>query len=57
MDSGIFLFSTCLVISDNLLFVRMTVQECGMSDAVLQTLATYLDRATDDIKVSFISCH
>ena len=32
----------------------MTVQECGVSDAVWQTLAQYLERATDDIKASFI---
>jgi histone-lysine N-methyltransferase EZH2 len=32
----------------------MTVQECGMSDVVLHTLAQHLDRATDDIKVGFI---
>ncbi|KAJ1258178.1 hypothetical protein BS78_10G055000 [Paspalum vaginatum] len=30
--------------------IRMTVQECGMSDAVLQTLARYLGRATEDVK-------
>jgi len=30
----------------------MTIQECGMSDAVLQTLARYMERATDDIKAS-----
>jgi histone-lysine N-methyltransferase EZH2 len=34
--------------------IRMTVQECGMSDSVWQTLAQYLERATDDIKASFI---
>nr|CAB3469743.1 unnamed protein product [Digitaria exilis] len=37
--------------------IRMTVQECGMSDAVLQTLATYLDRATDDIKARYEILH
>ncbi|TKW20033.1 hypothetical protein SEVIR_4G059000v4 [Setaria viridis] len=33
--------------------IRMTVQECGMSDAVLHTLAQHLDRATDDIKARY----
>lgn len=35
----------------------MTIQECGMSDAVLQTLARYMERATDDIKASSLYFH
>lgn len=35
----------------------MTIQECGMSDAVLQTLAQYMERATDDIKASSLYFH
>ncbi|CAN6214949.1 unnamed protein product [Urochloa humidicola] len=37
--------------------IRMTVQECGMSDAVLQTLAVHLDRATVDIKARYEILH
>jgi hypothetical protein len=32
----------------------MTIQECGMSDAVLETLAQCSDRAAGDIKASFL---
>ena len=32
----------------------MTIQECGMSDAVLETLARCFDRAAGDIKASFL---
>ncbi|VAI82985.1 unnamed protein product [Triticum turgidum subsp. durum] len=34
--------------------IRMTIQECGMSDAVLETLARCFDRAAGDIKASFL---
>ncbi|VAI70781.1 unnamed protein product [Triticum turgidum subsp. durum] len=34
--------------------IRMTIQECGMSDAVLETLARFFDRAAGDIKASFL---
>ncbi|EER89265.1 hypothetical protein BDA96_10G061500 [Sorghum bicolor] len=37
--------------------IRMTIQECGMSDAVLQTLARYMERATDDIKARYEILH
>ncbi|CAL5036987.1 unnamed protein product [Urochloa decumbens] len=37
--------------------IRMTVEECGMSDAVVQTLALHLDRATDDIKARYEILH
>ncbi|PUZ62040.1 hypothetical protein GQ55_4G326800 [Panicum hallii var. hallii] len=37
--------------------IRMTVQECGMSDSVWQTLAQYLERATDDIKARYEILH
>jgi hypothetical protein len=36
-------------------FVRMTIQECGLSDAVLETLARHLERNADDIKASLCS--
>nr|AAR31181.1 enhancer of zeste-like 1 [Zea mays] len=37
--------------------IRMTVQECGMSDAVLQTLARHMERAADDIKARYEILH
>ncbi|KAM3207843.1 hypothetical protein ACQJBY_062864 [Aegilops geniculata] len=33
--------------------IRMTIQECGMSDAVLETLARCFDRAAGDIKARY----
>jgi hypothetical protein len=33
----------------------MTIQECGMSDAVLETLARCFGRAAGDIKASSLS--
>nr|ADD60673.1 putative polycomb protein EZ1 [Oryza meyeriana var. granulata] len=33
--------------------IRMTIQECGMSDAVLETLARDIKRAPDDIKARY----
>jgi hypothetical protein len=36
-------------------FVSMTIQECGSSDAVLETLARHLERTADDIKASLCS--
>uniref|UniRef100_A0A0E0LAD9 Uncharacterized protein n=1 Tax=Oryza punctata TaxID=4537 RepID=A0A0E0LAD9_ORYPU len=33
--------------------IRMTIQECGMSDAVLETLARDIERAPDDIKARY----
>jgi [histone H3]-lysine27 N-trimethyltransferase EZH2 len=36
-------------------FVRMTIRVCGLLDAVLETLARYLERTADDIKVSLCS--
>mgnify|MGYP003702118563 CR=1 FL=1 len=41
------------------MIARMTIQECGMSDAVLETLARDIERAPDDIKVhtTFIQSH
>ncbi|KAK3131692.1 hypothetical protein QOZ80_6AG0510020 [Eleusine coracana subsp. coracana] len=37
--------------------IRMTIQECGLSDAVLETLARYLERTADDIKARYESLH
>ncbi|KAL6606135.1 hypothetical protein ACP70R_041788 [Stipagrostis hirtigluma subsp. patula] len=37
--------------------IRMTIQECGMSDTVLETLARYLERAADDIKARYETLH
>jgi histone-lysine N-methyltransferase EZH2 len=34
-------------------FLLMTIQECGMSDAVLETLARDIERAPDDIKARY----
>ncbi|GJN29562.1 hypothetical protein PR202_gb17795 [Eleusine coracana subsp. coracana] len=36
--------------------IRMTIQECGLSDAVLKTLARYLERTADDIKAIIKTC-
>ncbi|KAL6898089.1 hypothetical protein ACP4OV_006685 [Aristida adscensionis] len=36
---------------------RMTIQECGMSDVVLETLARHLERAADDIKARYEILH
>jgi hypothetical protein len=35
------------------MIARMTIQECGMSDAVLETLARDIERAPDDIKARY----
>jgi hypothetical protein len=35
-------------------FVRMTIEGCGESNAVLETLAQHINRAADDIKASFL---
>ncbi|KAG2604425.1 hypothetical protein PVAP13_4NG061908 [Panicum virgatum] len=37
--------------------IQMTVQECGKPDDVWQTLAQYLERATDDIKARYEILH
>uniref|UniRef100_A0ACD5WGC6 Uncharacterized protein n=1 Tax=Avena sativa TaxID=4498 RepID=A0ACD5WGC6_AVESA len=37
--------------------IRMTIQECGMSDAVLETLAQCSDRAASDIKARYDILH